>query len=164
MKELKKYLHGHVLVLNENAPAREAARAMFQKKVGSGIVFNGKGKLAGIVTDRDLATQILGFGADPELPIRAVMSKKIFKCTESAAIADVTALMEKHGVRRIPVVKELKSGKEKCLGIITTDDLIAERDVDIETLGRIIERQFTLASPRRVLIRAPRVTENVRWI
>ncbi len=139
---IEKFLHGGMLVLNESAPAQQAARAMYERNVGSVIVHSKDGKMVGVVTDRDLSNQVLALGYPPETPIGELMASDICSITENDSLQDAIQLMEDYGVRRIPVVSVKNSGKERCVGLICLDDLVAERVVDLDTLSRIVSKQI----------------------
>lgn len=138
----ERFLHGGMLVLNENATAQEAARAMYERNVGSVVVANNEGKMIGLITDRDLANQVLAFGYSIETPIHEFMTSEIFTITENQPVTDAITLMSTHGIRRVPVIRRLESGKERCVGMVSLDDLIAEKAIDIDTLSSIISKQI----------------------
>lgn len=144
-RSLDQFIHEDALVLGEYTTVLEAARAMFQRKAGSAVVCDKGGRLVGIVTDRDLSTQALAFGHSPNAPLREFMTTKVCKVNETQHLSEVLHLMERYGVRRIPVMRKLDSGREKCVGIITLDDLIVEKMVDINVLSRIVSQQVTKA-------------------
>jgi CBS domain-containing protein len=52
---LKWYRRPRLVALNANTPVLEAARAIENNTIG-GVVVQNKGRVVGIVTDRDLAT------------------------------------------------------------------------------------------------------------
>lgn len=137
----ERFLHGAMLVLNENASAQEAARAMYERHVGSVVVANDDGKMVGLVTDRDLASQVLAFGYPLDAPIHEFMTTELYTITENQPVSDAIKLMATHGIRRVPVIRRLESGKERCVGMISLDDLISEKAIDIEMLSSIVSKQ-----------------------
>src|SRR6185312_12988045 len=62
---LKWYRRPRLVALNANTPVLEAARAIENNNIG-GVVVQNKGRVVGIVTDRDLATRVVGRGLDPK--------------------------------------------------------------------------------------------------
>src|SRR6266511_2656341 len=61
-------------------------------------------RLLGIVTDRDLAIQIVAAGKDPNaVKVREVMTREPFACRPDDDLEFAVTAMEKHQVRRIAV-------------------------------------------------------------
>lgn len=140
-ESIDRFVHGGILVLHEETTAQQAARAMYERRVGSVVVSNHAGKVTGLLTDRDLSTQVLAFGYAADTPISEFMTSDIQTVQEDAQIKDVLKIMEENGVRRVPVIRKTASHKEKCVGMVTLDDLIAERAINIEVLSRIVGQQ-----------------------
>jgi len=98
----------------------QAARAMRTKNVGALVVVNA-GRPVGMLTDRDVAIEVVAKGMDPETArVGDVMNKKPITIREDLGILDAAKVFAKTGVRRLPVVT--KSGV--LVGVITVDDLI----------------------------------------
>jgi CBS domain-containing protein len=98
----------------------EAARAMRSKNVGALVVVNA-GRPVGMLTDRDVAIEVVAKGLDPDTArVGDVMHKKPITIREDLGILDAAKVFAKTGVRRLPVVT--KSGV--LVGVIAVDDLI----------------------------------------
>ena len=98
----------------------EAARAMRSRNVGALVVVNA-GRPIGILTDRDVAVEVVAKGMDPDTArVGDVMHKRPVTIREDLGIFDAARVFAKTGVRRLPVVT--KSGV--LVGVITVDDLI----------------------------------------
>lgn len=100
----------------------EAAQLMKSENVGSIPVVNDKetGKLEGIVTDRDLALKVLAAGLDPNsAKVGDVMTTSVITSGPDVNVNEVIELMEKHQVRRIPIVDE----NDRLVGIIAQADI-----------------------------------------
>jgi CBS domain-containing protein len=98
----------------------EAARAMRSRNVGALVVVNA-GRPIGILTDRDVAVEVVAKGMDPDTArVGDVMHKRPVTIREDLGIFDAAKVFAKTGVRRLPVVT--KSGV--LVGVITVDDLI----------------------------------------
>jgi len=139
---IQPFVNRRVVVLKHNLPAKVAARALHERGVGSAIVTDQHGHMVGIVTDRDLSSQVLGFELSPETPISEVMTTDILKARKTSTISDVAKMMEINGIRRIPILERTENGREKCVGIVTLDDLIASQAVDTGLLSRIVRTQI----------------------
>jgi CBS domain-containing protein len=98
----------------------DAARAMRSRNVGALVVVNA-GRPVGMLTDRDVAIEVVAKGLDPDTArVGDVMHKKPITIREDLGILDAAKVFAKTGVRRLPVVT--KSGV--LVGVITVDDLI----------------------------------------
>jgi CBS domain-containing protein len=98
----------------------QAARAMRSKNVGALIVVNA-GRPVGMLTDRDVAVEVVAKGMDPEtVRVGDVMRKNPMTIREDLGVLDAAKAFAKTGVRRLPVVT--KAGV--LVGVIAVDDLI----------------------------------------
>jgi CBS domain-containing protein len=98
----------------------QAARAMRTRNVGALVVVNA-GRPIGILTDRDVAIEVVAKGMDPDATrVGDVMHKRPITIREDLGVLDAAKVFAKTGVRRLPVVT--KSGV--LVGVITVDDLI----------------------------------------
>ena len=109
-----------VVTASVNMTVAEAARAMRTKNVGAVVVVNA-GRPLGMLTDRDIALQVVAQGKDPDtVRVGDVMHKKPITIREDQGIFDAAKGFAKSGVRRLPVVD--KSGR--MVGIVAMDDLM----------------------------------------
>ena len=98
----------------------EAARAMRSKNVGALVVVNA-GRPVGMLTDRDIAMEVVAKGMDPDsVRVADVMHRKPVTIREDLGIFDAVKTFARTGVRRLPVVT--KSGL--LMGVLALDDLI----------------------------------------
>ncbi|MCC7441556.1 MAG: CBS domain-containing protein [Bdellovibrionales bacterium] len=147
---LERFIHGGMLVLSEETPAKEAARAMVERRVGSVVVCNEQGQISGVLTDRDLSSQVLAFGYPPDTPVGELMALEPITITETDTVDTAVRLMEENGIRRVPVVRRLESGKERCIGMVTLDDLLAEGALTTERIAGIVSHQVLKVSRRHL--------------
>ena len=77
-------------------------------------------KLVGIVTDRDLALNVVAEGRDPKsTKVGDVMTTGVIACRTDDDLEKATTAMEEHQVRRIPIVDET----DRIVGIIAQADV-----------------------------------------
>jgi CBS domain-containing protein len=102
------------------ATLREIARAMKLREIGDVIVVDERGKLFGIVTDRDLVVRGIAEGGDPDQVTASEVcsSEEVIQLSPEASIDDAVQLMAEHAIRRVPVVKD-----GKLVGIVSIGDL-----------------------------------------
>ena len=109
-----------VVTASAQMTVNQAARAMRSKNVGALVVLNA-GRPVGMLTDRDIAVEVVARGMDPDsVRVGDVMRKKPMTIREELGILDAAKAFARIGVRRLPVVT--KSGV--AVGMIAVDDLI----------------------------------------
>ncbi len=113
-----------VVCCRPQASALEAARLMREKHVGDVVVVSdpvNERVPLGVVTDRDLAIEVLGHGRDAAATtLASLMQTPVVVARESEDTRAVIERMHAHGVRRIPVV----DARGVLRGIVTLDDLL----------------------------------------
>jgi CBS domain-containing protein len=84
----------------------EAAEVMKGEDVGSVPVVE-EGRLAGILTDRDIVTRAVAERRDPQtVKVDEVASGELVTVEPEQDLDEALALMARHQVRRLPVVEE----------------------------------------------------------
>lgn len=132
-----------VVVLHENASTFEAARAMCSNEIGCVLVCDEKSHITGMITDRDLTCAAIARNLDAETTtLDKVMTRGVWTVDEQADLEDIIHIMKEHGVRRVPVIKEEKLGVQRCIGIVSLDDLISSRAVKIEDVADVVRAQI----------------------
>ena len=110
----------------------EAARLMAVQDVGSLPVVD-NGELVGIVTDRDLAVQVLAKDLDPhKTTVASVCSENPVVVGPEDSLDDALQRMAREQVRRLPVVEE-----HRIVGILAQADV--SRAADADATGRMVE-------------------------
>jgi CBS domain-containing protein len=108
--------------------AQEAARIMKTHGVGALPVVSdfASARLEGIVTDRDLCCSIVAEAKLAETTkIADVMTRNPVTCAPENTLEDCESLMQKHQIRRIPVIDD----KGRCVGIVAQADIAAYASV-----------------------------------
>jgi CBS domain-containing protein len=109
-----------VVTASARMTVEEAARAMRSKNVGALVVANA-GRPIGMLTDRDIAVEVVARGMDPDSTrVGDVMRRRLVTVREDLGILDAAKVFARTGVRRLPVVT--KTGV--LVGIVAVDDLI----------------------------------------
>jgi CBS domain-containing protein len=115
-----------------NDTVEDAAQLMKAEDVGPVLVvddYNTK-KLAGIVTDRDLAMKVVAEGRDPKTTrVEQVMTRNPVTCHPDDDIREAMNTMAEHQVRRIPIVDH----DTRIVGIIAQADVATRLDAPVRT-------------------------------
>jgi CBS domain-containing protein len=109
----------NVVTAQPSDPLTSIARSMDRHNVGTVIIVE-HGRPVGMVTDRDLALQVIARGASPQKPVGEVMSAPVKTVDRDEGVFDTTRAMMDAKVRRLPVVGE----DDRLVGIVTLDDLL----------------------------------------
>ena len=97
-----------------------AARIMWDHDCGCAPVVDAHGKLAGIVTDRDICMAAYTQGVPLEaIPVERVMSPKVISCARGDDLETAHRLMRTHEIHRIPVV----DSRGRLIGILSLSDV-----------------------------------------
>src|SRR5438309_5390012 len=95
-----------------DTPVSEAARLMKEEDVGLVPVVERvggaetRGRLVGVVTDRDIAIRNVAEGRSSDAPVSEVMSGGVVTCGPDDSVDVAMELMGREQVRRIPIVDE----------------------------------------------------------
>ncbi len=135
---VKDIMSKKVVFCTPSDTAQTAARSMKSFGVGALPVVSDilTGRLEGIVTDRDLCCSVVAEAKLAETTrIAEVMTSDPVTCTSENSVEDCEALMQKHQIRRIPVVDE----QGRCVGIVAQADIAlhAPAGVVAKTLAEI---------------------------
>jgi len=142
--EVRDLMHRPAVTCEPAAPLSEVAHRMGAEAIGSLLVVDHHGVLAGIVTDRDLALKGVGAGLTPDEPVESVMSRHPATVHGYEDAFTATAILARTGCRRLPVVD--RDGHLE--GVIALDDLVIAFTEQLEKLAHILaHEQATAPAP-----------------
>ena len=118
MDNISSYMSSPVLATNPDALAYDAARDMFEHKVGALLVKDNR-EYVGIFTKTDWMHKVLKWEGDPmAIKVSSVMTQPIITVERDEPLAKASLLMEKNRIRHIAVID-----KEKIVGMLSVKDL-----------------------------------------
>jgi len=122
----------------------QVARLMVQHDCGEIPIIDSAEHVVGVVTDRDIVCRVVAEGKNPMgYPAESCMSELVVTVPWNAPLRDVLSTMEKHQVRRVPVV----DSDERCVGMISQADLAwVGREQEVAELVREVSRDSGSAS------------------
>src|SRR5439155_10831705 len=101
-------------------PLDQVARLMVQHDCGEIPVIDAAEHVVGVVTDRDIVVRIVADGKNPmAYAAETCMSQLVVTVPVTAPLKEVLSTMEKHQIRRVPVVDD----GGRCVGMIAQADL-----------------------------------------
>lgn len=113
-----------------------AAKLMATHKMGILPVVE-RGKVVGVVTDRDVAVRAVAQGLDLGSPVERIMSRDVSVCQETLPVGSALDQMEREQRRRLPVT----SADGKVVGLISLADAARDYD-DMLKVIRVFNRVF----------------------
>jgi CBS domain-containing protein len=101
----------------------DAAREMREGDIGNVIVTDG-GRVAGIVTDRDIVVRAIAEGRDPQSTTVGDVCTSGPRTLEAGDSVEAAAqAMGENGIRRLPVLRD-----GELVGVLSLGDLAQDRD------------------------------------
>lgn len=142
--QLKDVMTRGVEVVPPDTTLKEAAEKMRKLDVGPLPVCDGE-RLLGMLTDRDITVRAVAEGRNPTATkVREVMTPDIIYCFEDQDVREAARLMEKHQIRRLPIL----SRDKRLVGIVSLGDL-AVGTGDQKLAGKVLEQVSEPAEPTR---------------
>jgi CBS domain-containing protein len=132
-------MHTPAVTCRPGATIAEVARLMRDRNVGSVIVVDDIGYLAGIVTDRDVAVRGVGEGRSGDLAVEHIMSRNVATVLPHADVAAAAGIMAKRSVRRLPVVDD----DDTPHGLVALDDLVRHLGREADAVADTVVLQAT---------------------
>ena len=110
-----------VYTVSRDTTVQVSAKTMHDNGIGSLVVVDESGQLAGILTSTDFVRIAAEGGCPSETPVEEFMSTDVVTTTVNTTIRDVADTMVEHGFHHVPVVDD----GEGVVGMVTTTDLTA---------------------------------------
>ncbi len=129
--------------ISEDASLKEAAVMLKEKKIGSLLVANLEGDLAGIITDRILVVDAMANGFDlNKTKVKDIMYESMVSVPPEMEATKAARLLEELEIRYLPVME----GK-RAIGILSISDLanFVKDFIDcilIELGARVVKRRI----------------------
>lgn len=125
----------NVETISADATLKDAAKKMEQKDIGLLPVFE-RGRLAGVVTDRDITVRAVARGLDPKItPVREAMTPRAASCDADADVSECAEIMEERQIRRLIV----RDHEHHAVGIVSLGDLALHTGNE-ELISEVLER------------------------
>ena len=150
-----------VVGIDAQASLQEAAVLMCDEHVGALVVVTGEDppQVVGLVTDRDLALEVLGRGQSGAADVRiGHLAKSPPKAVRSTfSIREAIMAMEEGAVRRLLVVDD----DGGVIGLLSSDDLLEALSNEFETLVHALRKGIEREKSERYVVSVPARTRPV---
>jgi CBS domain-containing protein len=118
-----------VATVSPGATVAELLALLAEHRIGAVVVADPEGKVAGIVSERDVARAAHTHGASAfEQPVSAIMTELVVTCDRDASTGELMSLMTEKRVRHIPVIDN-----DEMVGIVSIGDVVKARLAELET-------------------------------
>jgi CBS domain-containing protein len=112
-----------VITIVATETIQAAAKILREKRFGSLVVRDRHGKLAGIITERDIIRGVADKGALAlSLRVEDLMTREIKTCKPTDLLKDVMEMMSTRKIRHVPVIDN-----GELAGIISSTDIVKFR-------------------------------------
>jgi CBS domain-containing protein len=117
--DLLSHKGGQVWSISPEAMVFDAIQMMAEKNVGALLVTD-KGKLVGIISERDYTRKVALKGkSSKQTAVREILSNQLVHVTPSHTVDECMRLMTDHRVRHLPVLEA-----DKIVGVVSIGDLV----------------------------------------
>jgi IMP dehydrogenase len=98
---------GELVCVGAGATVLDATKLMNDHHVGSVLVMNPDGGIAGIMTERDLLTRVLAVERNPcTTLVQEVMTSDVIFCTHATTLDELREVFRSRRIRHVPVKNE----------------------------------------------------------
>ncbi|MET0292456.1 MAG: CBS domain-containing protein [Steroidobacteraceae bacterium] len=131
--EVREIMSRDVRIAGIGETLSDAAAAMADEDVGA-LPVSDRGKLVGMITDRDIVVRAVALGRSPsETVVGDVMSEEALYCFEDEDVEEAARNMSELKIRRLPVLNRAK----RLVGILALADVA--RHVDTPDAGEVLQ-------------------------
>lgn len=114
---------GDVFTLKATSTLQEAARILDQKRIGAAVAVDSKGRLAGVLSERDIVRRVAESGAAAlSMKVSDAMTRDVITATPDMSIDDALEQMTDRRIRHLPIVVD-----GKLTGIVSIGDLVKRK-------------------------------------
>lgn len=131
-------MNKNVVVTEPNMKIAEAAELMSRYHIGSLVVTNKKGEVKGILTERDILTDVVAKGKNlKHVLTRNIMTRDVMTIEPDKTIEEAANIMKKNKIKKLPVIEN-----GKIVGIITASDIVTVQPAMMRRVRRLMGMDF----------------------
>ena len=119
---------GDIISIEPTANLAAAARLLSTHRIGVVLIRGAGGRLAGILSERDIVRAVAEQGADAlAISVGQAMTRKVTTCGENDSIADIMERMTAGKFRHMPVLRD-----GELIGLVSIGDVVKQRVEEVE--------------------------------
>lgn len=128
-------MSNHTVTVGTAEPVIAAARLMRQYNIGAVPVCDDKGRLKGMITDRDIVIRCSALGKSVDTTsVADIMTRGAVTIDDRAHVGEAARLMADAQIRRLPVCRD-----GVLVGMLSLADLARSSDCDTEAAEALCE-------------------------
>lgn len=117
-----------VVDIQASATLQAATKLLAARGIGAVVIRGAGGRLAGILSERDIVRAIARDGAAAlDLPVGQVMTREVVTCAETDSCAEIMERMTSRKFRHLPVLRD-----HVLVGLVSIGDVVKQRVEEIE--------------------------------
>lgn len=107
---------------------QEIALRLASRKIGAIVIVGDSGKVAGIISERDIIRLIAEHGADAlKMSASRGMTRNVVSCTQTCTIEEIMETMTRGRFRHLPVIED-----DVLVGIVSIGDVVKHHTAEVE--------------------------------
>jgi len=119
---------GDIISIEPTADLAAAAKLLSAHRIGAIVIRGAGGRLAGILSERDIVRAISEQGAAAlSASVGQVMTRNVITCGENDSIAEIMERMTAGKFRHLPVLRD-----SHLVGVVSIGDVVKQRVEEIE--------------------------------
>jgi CBS domain-containing protein len=119
---------GDIYSIEPTADLSAAAQLLSTHRIGAVIIRGAGGRLAGILSERDIVRAVSERGLEAlSVSVGQMMTRNVTTCSENDSIADLMERMTSGKFRHMPVLSD-----GQLIGIVSIGDVVKQRVEEIE--------------------------------
>jgi CBS domain-containing protein len=112
-----------VYTIEAGSMLADTAKVLSERRIGAVVVIDPKGKIRGILSEREIVSAIAANGPGALMrPVADFMATNIFTCTAADTVEHLMELMTHQRIRHVPVVEQ-----GRLAGIVSIGDVVKRR-------------------------------------
>jgi CBS domain-containing protein len=110
----------NVFTIRPEHAVSDCAALLTTKKVGVAVVCDAKGKIMGVVSERDIVRGMSEYGKGVvDMPVRNIMTSPVLTCGVDDPVKRVMEVMTERRIRHLPVIED-----DELVGIVSMGDCV----------------------------------------
>lgn len=119
---------GDIFSIEPTADLAAAAKLLSTHRIGAIIIRGAGGRLAGILSERDIVRAVSEHGVDAlSVSVGQMMTRNVMTCGENDSLAELMERMTSGKFRHMPVLRD-----GQLIGVISIGDVVKQRVEEIE--------------------------------
>jgi CBS domain-containing protein len=141
VKAILEHKGAEVATIAPEATVKAASVMLHGRRIGALVVVEASGRVAGIVSERDIVAAVALRGERAlDLRLADVMTREVITCRPDDTVSHLMTVMTARRIRHIPVTVE-----GKLAGIVSIGDVVKSRIEETELEARSL-RDYVMAS------------------